>query len=136
METNFICVNQYGTKVNTEDIVACSVGGICGKVENTIIQNCQNDSDITGIKNGACIGGIVGCDRSSNEEKISNCVNDGKISIGSRLGGIVGLAVGNITIENCNNKGVISSPNNIIIGGIAGQNYGEIKRGRDGFGNQ
>ena len=93
------------------------VGGIVGAASGgTTIENCINNVEITGA--GGYIGGIAGY---ANGFTFTGCVNNGAINGGSNVGGIVGYAVSNSTINNvindCINKGAITG--NSTVGGIA-----------------
>ena len=121
------------------------VGGIVGTAnayanvngETTIyvtkkleIIDCENKGDIS-AKTGY-VGGIAGNFDSRNSEqssKISGCKNNGTVSGGSSVGGIVGYIYGlaneaeNIpTIEKCGNDGAVNGTESL--GGIVGYNNG------------
>lgn len=88
-----------------------NIGGIVGNAQNSIIENCVNNSEIRGLntrndETTGIIGGIVGYGYSTS---IINCTNSGKI-YGLNIGGIVGELKGTNEI-----KGVFNSTNNGII---------------------
>jgi NOL1/NOP2/fmu family ribosome biogenesis protein len=106
-------------------------GGICATTENSTINNCYNNAEIT-ISAGSDLaqmnsGGICGQSTNSN---ISNCYNTGSIySTGnapSSAGGIIGRYESGGAIINCYNTGSISvagyEPSSA--GGITGRSEG------------
>lgn len=96
-----------------------NVGGIVGILNaDTMIEKSTNTGTITALFS---VGGIAG---QSQATKISNCSNNGIITAtglsangNSQIGGIVGLAMGNI--ENCKNTGDIIGKGKYV-GGIIG----------------
>lgn len=116
-------VNLSGTIINTKWHAA----GICSLLDcrEISIINCKNYANITGHN---MVGGI--CDIASNANAIiSNCKNYGTITKTgasweySGVGGIIGFASGNVTIENCINEGeIIGSTNAGIVGCSNGVN--------------
>ena len=114
-------------RVQNEELIGISVGGVCGKAENTYINNCNNNKNISLPNNN--IGGIIGI--SIGKKAIENCTNSGNISSKRSLGGIVGVAIGvaenksgNVisNIKSCKNTGELTAE--ITVGGIVGWNYG------------
>lgn len=101
-----------------------NIGGICGyncgeiiDSENTGVINCK-DYPTTKESTVMSVGGICGFD---NGIKIIHCKNRGSVGynkIGSFIGGITGMSVGNIT--ECVNYGNIIGRANV--GGICGYN--------------
>lgn len=108
-----------GTISNNVAVKGIEIGGIVGNANNSTFINCVSNVDIilgssTGLSTIA--GGIVGhCSGGTN--LVSNCVNNGSITNNSsyvsnqdgNLGGMVGYAKADITIENCKNYGAISN---------------------------
>ena len=99
------------------------VGGIAGIIFGSV-EECKNSGEIEGSNH---IGGIVGQTNAYLESNIINCYNEGTVtgtgkdSSGiSSVGGIIGYAVKNGTIENNYNKGQVKGINSI--GGIIGRN--------------
>lgn len=133
-----------------------NIGGIVGQIEAFLtLSGCENKGDVTGT--GSAVGGIAGLTGAGSTaayNRIDTCVNSGKISGASGIGGIVGSA-GNYTDfgkENdtlgeyaCINSGEVNGETvstiraaNAGVGGIVGQaglyinfynsiNSGEIK---------
>ena len=96
------CRNQ-GKVMDTKQI-ACA-GGIVGgnnNAEATTIENCWNESAVTG--NNA--GGIMGQAYSSTPTTIENCWNEGAVT-GENAGGIVGYNQEKEIITNCGNQGEV-----------------------------
>lgn len=104
------------------------VGGIVGEAtKGTVIKDCvvyQSSS----MEGSARIGGIVGY---LLESKVQNCVNFamalGKSTDSCYVGGIVGVAANESTIENCYNKADVNvyvdvNSKNACAGGILGMN--------------
>jgi len=104
------------------------VGGVVGAAATTIqIINCYNAGDISApdldARLFAFAGGIVGdMDAFTATATIQSCYNTGNmLSIGSRVGGIVGAVAGTAatTIQDCYNTGNMSSTGSCA-GGIVG----------------
>ena len=103
------------------------VGGICGYISGAAqISNCHNSATVYASYDGdACAGGICGYMYVSSAT-ISNCTNNGYISVYRRnVGGICGYQSSG-TITNCHNNGRIyanagnSTGNYSYAGGISG----------------
>lgn len=91
------------------------LGGIVGFTASRgqgSLKNCTNNASIETIQKGyAYQGGVAGYSISSdknNKLQIENCINNGKISNGTQIGGIVGYAVYSELID-CINKGAVST---------------------------
>lgn len=88
-------------------VAAHFLGGIVGAVEKCVsatMTGCTNNGDITILKNGSYLGGIVAYFAGT---RLEGCVNNGK------LGGVLSLAAGGITSRadnptNQNNGSVVS----------------------------
>lgn len=89
--------------------------GIAKNVQN-IIQNCTNNGSIATIGIGEAAG-IVGTSTS-----VLNCINNGVVSGGTRVCGIVGLGNNLGSIENCINTANITATNSTFCEGIGGGN--------------
>lgn len=90
---------------NSGTVSGCwNLGGIAGFAgTNTTVQRCFNSGAVTGRY--AKFGGIVG---QTSNATVQDCGNTGAVSeftpsSGSQYGGIVGLAEGDSTIQNCYN---------------------------------
>ena len=122
----------FGDAANVGGIIANFVGDKKAEDAQLVIDSCLNVGNITA---DGIIGGIVGKVVAST--KITNCVNDGKVSaVWGYAGGIVGrlggsknprdLAKSKFAIENCTNNGEIAwevpetSLNIATVGGIVG----------------
>lgn len=106
------------------------VGGIVGFVDDSCIDNCISDVDIS--LDGKYVGGIAGWTRATSGAgitmSIQNCINSGNISAtGECAGGIVGSMQENFVTEifNCINYGDISGGNNTA--GIVGVTAGSVR---------
>jgi len=114
------CVNEASVYGKT------AVGGLVGLIQNGSVESSVNKGSVTARSGNA--GGIVGYTNGSSAKSISNCANYGEILGGSTtnvaysVGGIIGSAGGNITIENSFNAGNVEIRNGIA-GAIAGTNY-------------
>ena len=118
---------------------SCRVSGIVGYADgtSTIIQNCINNCNVTGIRISShnCaqyVSGILGY---GINWTIENCINNGKILVnttyinGHGVGGGIAGSSSDGKIVNCTNTGEISSASilkNDRIGGIIGQFYNTI----------
>ncbi len=126
--------------------------GFFAAAKNAVIKNVVlgEGGEISGSKDNARIGGIVGYIPNNGDCKIENCVNyatvigksvRGFTTIGGYTGGIVGQVVGGRTVINgCKNYGNIKYNDgslNYVVGGIIGtsgekavivncENHGEI----------
>ena len=103
------------------------VGGICGYISGAAqISNCHNSATVYASYNSdSDAGGICGY-MGNSSATISNCTNNGYISVYRRIvGGICGYQSSG-TITNCHNNGRIyaiagnSTSNNSYAGGISG----------------
>ena len=111
-----------------------NIGSFIGYAVNTILDNCKNEDDsnpdrlyVGGFIN---VGGMAGRFEATNAISLSNNTNRANVlftqtkktqtlSNAKNFGGIVGLATGNVKLENnVNNKNIIGYVN---VGGIAGQ---------------
>ena len=115
------------------DIGRYQTAGIIANAGGMVISNCKNYGDISNGNHTAGIAAIVGNGIEKNETTITNCKNYGTISNSqgnTAIGGIVGHQVdkyvGLLTIEGCENHGIISVDKNINskqeqkVGGIIG----------------
>ncbi len=103
------------------------VGGIVGLIHQSTIENCVNNSTVTGHQ---YVGGIVG--KTNNiEGSLANNYNTGSIFCnGGIVGGIAGYS--SVPVTNCYNVGAVcllaykwsSSSSYQGVGGIAGNVYG------------
>lgn len=104
-------------------------GGIAFTVIGpSVIENCVNRATLSST--GDLVGGIVGrVEGSGSGTVIRNCVNFGAVSgkksgaennPNADVGGILGYALGSVTIVNCRNAGTVSSAAQSF-GGIVGR---------------
>ncbi len=110
------------------------VGGIIGEMDNSNIEGCYNKSNITTGDNYNTAGGIVGYIwiNQNGEYYLKNCYNEGDITAGSFVGGIMGsidtddnaYILG--TVSNCYNKGIIKGTNKGRVGGITPRSSGNV----------
>ena len=94
------------------------IGGIVG-LTDSYVERCTNRSRILGTK--SVVGGIAG---KATGEWVCNCINEGEVSGGGTIGGIVGWFQGkegqnNNRIIKCSNSGKITGTENRV-GGIVG----------------
>ncbi|WP_343209835.1 GLUG motif-containing protein [Anaerolentibacter hominis] len=113
------------------------VGGITGRAENSLIINCGNEAEITGIianvSGPQAIGGLAGAIKSSelyNSYNIAEItlerlvVSEHDIRDGTIAGGLIGYAENaNIELENCYAGGKITGGTESL-GGIIGSGPG------------
>lgn len=94
------------------------VGGILG---NSSIINCHNNVNVTNLKEGLSVGGIVGILMPNSNATIDACTNNGNITNGNTSGGLVGLVNSAIlTVTNSSNTGTIISTVNSAYTGSGG----------------
>lgn len=108
--------NCYNTGTVTSND---ATGGIMGTNNGAItIKNCYNTGKITseGYKTDNT-GGIIGA-HDEGRTIIENCYNKGNITGGSCVGGMIGYARNNVTVNRCDNKGDIKGTG--CVGGILG----------------
>lgn len=103
------------------------VGGIAGYCEGLI--GCENSADIKINANASYVGGLAGYVCVSDNDRVSNNVNNGAVSGADCVGGIAGYLTmpstdGDKTykLSNNENKNVIEGTSNV--GGIFGEVYG------------
>lgn len=100
------------------------VGAVCG-YNMGLIENCYSQALVK--TTGSYAGGIVGLQ----DGTVNKCYNLGTVegdnSVGFAIGGIAGKNQAQGKIINSFNEGTISANNYQWIGGISGQNLGEIK---------
>ncbi|MCQ2577982.1 MAG: hypothetical protein MJ176_05580 [Treponema sp.] len=116
------CINRMNITSTTYAVAGFVSGGYTNSI---VIRNCRNEGNITG---SSSVAGFYAAALVAGGT-IDKCVNTGNIkgssTNSSKIGGI--LDSGSISISNCINKGTIS--NGSIIGGIAGQSYGQTGYG-------
>lgn len=111
--TNNAAIIPIGTNA------AKAYAGVCGNLFYGVVQNCTNNSDISGENSANHFGGICG----EGGGLILNCTNNGDITgkCASQFGGISGLA-SEQAILNCVNNGAVTGTGSKV-GGVFG--YGE-----------
>jgi len=113
-----------------------NVGGLVGLMSGGYIENITNLAEVTGESPYSSVGGIAG--RAEGYPVLSLCVNNGLVSGGLSIAGIVGtafndtpLSVFSLAIRDCRNAGTIQclqglpaeySPTHMA--GIVGYSYG------------
>ena len=124
----------YTQFVNCKNIINVSgvsgVGGIVGTFGNStttgIIEYCSNTGIISGSGASLYVGGIAGNSTvNTNVSPVSYiryCYNTGAVKAVSNAGGIAGTNSGTLTIQECFNKGTITSSTSTS-GGIIGYGY-------------
>ena len=121
------CVN-YGTVTGgSATMNEARPGGIVGQIDNVdawlVIENCVNYGDINGINQ---TGAILARSQNSASVTIKNCVNFGRVYVGSSdSGSIVGkiTCAGTATVENCINTGSVEGGTQVgMVGYVNAQN--------------
>ncbi len=133
------CVNKGivsdNDSVNERDV---RLGGIIGTIllaNDITIDNCSNENDIINENvnhtYNVYMGGIIGYLTNFENLIITNSHNNGKLTDGGWVGGIIGNnssqdLTNSIVIDRCFNKGSINSSlqGNIISAGLVGTNFG------------
>lgn len=118
------------------------VGGFAGYMVEGTIRNCTVSGNISAITDN--IGGFVGHTAEEYIVKMQNCTNNANITgaegtamkegvettvKSSNVGGLIGCALGALSITDCNNTGVIKNTNyNVggIVGFVKSTNYQEV----------
>ena len=109
------CTNKGTILHETDSEKTRRIGGICGTVQGSTIEQCENRGTVVGDSN---VGGIAGAtkDDPGKPSSIDNCTNSGTVTGVSHVGGIIGYSQG--IVNRCVNKGNISG--SAYIGGICG----------------
>lgn len=118
---------------------AKETGGIVGRAEgNTVIRNCVNTGNMTGMNYlGGIVSNVSGSTKAgTNNVQIENCRNQGNITSTHQFtGGILSYCVAPVAIKNSGNDGTIEAQQNTnssansdsgACGGILGTAEGEI----------
>lgn len=101
------------------------VGGFAGFMEKGTVKSCSISGQITaGCSN---VGGFIGHSSENNIIKFQNCTNSAKITatkgkgteIGYNIGGMIGCAIGSLSLNDCVNEGEIEG-NDSNVGGLVG----------------
>ena len=126
------CKNYGAVKQTVEGVYYA--GGIAGSIlTNTVVSNCENHGTVTalsgetwgGLGNGSTAGGIA----ASSAGYVSGCSNDGAVTAGMYVGGIVGQNLSGAVVESCYNAGLVAGNSdvaNCALGGIAGDSSSAI----------
>ena len=121
----FAAINKATIRnLNVSGTVSCGtknyVGGIVGKVQAGMIENCSFSGSVTGGYTGGIAGGLNG-----NDVTISGCANLAAVT-GTTAGGILGYWKNTAAIRDCYNTGSVTG--SAKAGGIVGQlNKGTIE---------
>ncbi len=109
------CAN-HAEIIGSEDCI----GGICGYLQQSDIQECYNTANISGKEK---VGGIVGYASSSSGQttSVSYCYNSNRIQGGSCIGGLVGFISGTSSLTKTYNTGQLSGQS--YTGSIVGRKY-------------
>ena len=111
--SNVTNCNNYGNVSAS----SWNIGGVVGRNANTsTVTNCENHGTI--VSTSGTIGGISG----TNQGTVTGCTNYGSVTGSNQAGGIVGNNQKAIT--NCVNNGIITITNGTEVGGIFGKNTG------------
>lgn len=156
------CDNHANVTNSTVAAGSYSTGGVAAKLSTSgkdaggvIISNCNNDGAILDnsaytTKKSRFVGGIAGhingaapTDYDHIYVNVSECTNDGTVTLGAasagwpRVGGIVGLLEHMANFNNCENKKAVTVSTNstvILVGGCVG--HAAICANFDGFINR
>ena len=114
----FAAINKATIRnLNVSGTVSCGtknyVGGIVGKVQAGMIENCSFSGSVTGGYTGGIAGGLNG-----NNVTISGCANLAAVT-GTTAGGILGYWKNTASIRDCYNTGSVTG--SAKAGGIVGQ---------------
>ena len=114
----FAAINKATIRnLNVSGTVSCGtknyVGGIVGKVQAGMIENCSFSGSVTGGYTGGIAGGLNG-----NNVTISGCANLAAVT-GTTAGGILGYWKNTAAIRDCYNTGSVTG--SAKAGGIVGQ---------------
>lgn len=109
------CANHAQIEGNGE-----CVGGICGYLQQSTIQECFNSGRIQGNEK---VGGIVGSAGASdnNGTSVSYCFNSNYIQGNNNIGGIIGFLNGKSNLQKAYNCGQLAGNN--YTGSIVGRKY-------------
>ena len=108
---------------NTGDITGgnyCYAGGVVGYSEYTI-QYCYNTGIVT--SNGNFTGGVAGGNLYGT---VQYCYNTGSVIGDGDAGGVAGVSFFG-SVMNCYNTGDITGSSGNNVGGVVGENYGELR---------
>ena len=110
-----------GCSVSGSIVADETAGGIAGRVEDSLINNCYTSCSVTA--RGNYVGGIAGILTVyvGQSSVIQHSYSLGQIQGDGYLGGIVGLASGTgILVTGCYATGVVTATASDLVGGIAG----------------
>ena len=130
---NMLHINKDASSVSNYS----GVGAFAGVMQEGTIRNCKASGNIVAATDN--IGGFVGHTAEGNIVKIQNCVNSAKVtgiestydtidedgdeititSKSSNVGGLVGCALGSLSVTDCINNGEITA-NNYNVAGLVG----------------
>ena len=121
------CIVLAGSSIKTDE-----AGGIVGRLlKSGTVSNSENNASVTatggkaaGIANSAYYDqfpGVVSNRDGYAEFTITGCTNNGAIKGEGYTGGIVGLAGGAVTVENCENTATVEGSDSTSVGGIVGE---------------
>lgn len=127
--TNIKMTGEFEGMFDTTVVKYTHIGGIVGELESeNKLSLCVNNGKIEAYpRNVAKIGGIAGTSKGAG---IENCCNTNEITVvpnegSAKVGGICGYSS---SITTCYNSSKVSaSQNNVQVGGIAGEAYGNAK---------
>ena len=126
------CKNYGAVKQTVEGVYYA--GGIAGSASAyAVVANCENHGEVTapsavswgGATNGSTAGGIA----ASSAGYVSGCSNDGAVTAGMYVGGIVGQNMSGAVVESCYNAGTVTGNSDVAdcsLGGIAGDSSSAI----------
>ncbi len=118
-----ITATSSGAVKNSSNTAAITgTSSLSGIVANAskdyLIENCFNTANVTGTGSG--IGGVLGKGGSSSTGVIKDCYNEGNIQGSGDTGGLVGSLDSGATVENCYNKGDVTTTKSSNTGGVFG----------------
>ena len=130
---NMLHINKDAASISNYS----GVGAFAGVMQEGTIRNCKVSGNIVAATDN--IGAFIGHTAEGNIVKIQNCVNNANVtgiesiydttdedgneititSKSSNVGGLVGCALGSLSVTDCTNNGEITA-NNYNVGGVVG----------------
>lgn len=114
------CVNYASVSASNSNL-----GGIAGAMDgDATIENCSNYGVVNSTKD--YVGGIVGkAGDGVTKVTVANCVNEGKVTGTTRVGGVIGHLEMS-SVKSLTNKGEVKATTGANAGGIIGYTTGAV----------
>jgi len=100
------------------------VGGLCGDLNSSKINNCYSNGTVESGDNSICVGGLCGGDWGMAYTASSNCHSSGLVEVGDfsrNIGGLFGGAVHDLS-NSSSNSSVLAGYGSQSVGGLRGFN--------------